>query len=223
MGKIGTYLEQVVEAFRSIRPRRRNNTIDSLATLEQFSSTRAAFISQKTMYGYVKARMGTKFVEMFRDPLIIQSVNIAKMHHFAACLSDLCIFVSARALADPRFDDAARRALAERMFAFGMDENKDAGTAEFDSEQAKREFHQRVLFINWSGSLGVRDVFTHSPQSIMRWAPIADHLKALDKEYVENSVKFAWIEIGRQFEKHFVADETRADVLAANLAGAAVK
>lgn len=218
MGNIADQLRLVVDAFKSIRPRRQINIIDSLAELERFSATRAAFIAQKTMYGYIKARMGTKFPEMFRDPLIIHSVNIAKMHHFAACLSDICIFVTARALDDPRFDHATRRALAERMYVYGMNENKDVATAEFDPEDAVRKFRQRVAFTNWEGRFGMRDVFTQSPQSIMKWAPISDELKKYDVEFVQNSVKFAWIEIAKQFEKNFVGDRARADLLSANLA-----
>ena len=74
---------------------RETGPIDSAAALEAFVATRSAFVAQKTLYGYVKTRMGTRYVAMFEDKAMIASLNIAKMHVFAACLSDLSIYAVA--------------------------------------------------------------------------------------------------------------------------------
>ena len=214
MGKAEARLRLIIDAFRSIRPRRKTEKIDSLAALKRFTATRAAFIAQRTLYGYVKTRMGTQYPEMFRNPQIIQSLNIAKMHYFAACLSDLAVFVTAHALADARFHDTTRRALAAHLFDYGLDENLAAATEEFDPEAARHGFRQRAAFIDWSGRFNVKDAFTHSPEAIMRWAPISDELKQYDYEIDENSVRFSWIDIRDQFEKHFIAEAAHADIKA---------
>jgi len=218
MRRVGELIQPLKEAFLSIRPIRKTRKIDSLDELVNFGSTRAAFISQKTLFGYVKTRMGTRYPEMFRDPAIIHSVNIAKMHHFAACLSDLCVFVTAHALAGEGFSDETRRRLALAIYDHGIAENLETSVEEFDPAEAREQFRQRIAFIDWSGSFDIRDVFTHSPQSILRWAPIAEELKAFDREIVENSVRFAWIDVRKQFEKHFVAEAARADIHGAALA-----
>lgn len=217
MTKLTTILDAVREAFASVFKKRKTRIIDSLARLEDFTATRAAFIAQKTLYGYTKARMGTRFPEMFRDPAIIHSVNIAKMHHFAECLSDLCVFIAAHTLVGERFTDPARRALAIRLYDHGLATNMEHTVEEFDPADARKRFEQRVNFVDWSGSFDIRDVFTHSQQSIIRWAPIAEELKALDRDIVENSVKFAWIEVRRQFEKSLRAEQTRDDIANADL------
>jgi len=219
MRRVVEQMRLLKEAFLSIRPMRKIRKIDSLDELVKFCATRAAFISQKTLFGYVKTRMGTRYPEMFRDPAIIHSVNIAKMHHFAACLSDLTVFLAAHALDDDGFDDEARRRLATYMFEHGIAGNLETSVDEFDPDAAREAFRQRLSFLDWSGSFDIRDVFTQSPQSIIRWAPIAEELKAFDKEIVENSVRFAWIDVRKQFEKHFVADAARADIHTAALAG----
>ncbi|MBT6093816.1 MAG: hypothetical protein HOH04_02970 [Rhodospirillaceae bacterium] len=211
-------LEAIANAFATIFKRRKSKTVDSLDSLSEFTASRAAFIAQKTMYGYTKARMGTRFPEMFRDPNIIHSVNIAKMHHFAACLSDLSIFVTSRALADPRFTDKTRRALADHMFTRALNENLDHSVDEFDPAEAQSKFKQRVAFTNWAQPISLDDFFVLSPQSIIRWAPIAEPLKARDREFVENSVRYSWIEISRVFKKCFQAEKTRTDILASDLA-----
>ena len=67
--------------------RRDKGPIDSPEKLNQFVATRSAFIAQKTLYGYLKTRMGTSYPRMFEDDVFVSSINIAKMHVFSACLS----------------------------------------------------------------------------------------------------------------------------------------
>ena len=159
--KVGEYWKLFASGFNF---RRHIGRIESLENVEEFIITRSAFIAQKTLFGYVKTRMGTKYPEMFRDDIIIRSVNIAKMHAYAACLSDFCVW------------------------AVPVDEAEAL----------------------------TRDEFTESPAAIVDWAPISDELKKYDIEYVENSVKFAWANIRRQFEKRL-----DRDALAARTAGLA--
>ena len=72
--------------------------VDSVTALEKFVATRSAYVAQKTLYGYVKTRMGIRYAAMFEDKNMIASLNIAKMHVFAACLADLSIYAVATAV-----------------------------------------------------------------------------------------------------------------------------
>jgi len=49
---------------------------------------------------------------------------------------------------------------------------------------------------------------------LIEWAPIAEHLKNMDREIAENSVKFAWADIRRSFEKRLDADAVAEDLAA---------
>ena len=73
--------------------RRRSFPIESLESASEFAATRAAFVAQKTMFGYVKTRMGTSYPEMFRDDVMVSSLKIATLYHYSACLSDLMLYV----------------------------------------------------------------------------------------------------------------------------------
>ncbi len=172
--------------------RRDNGPIEDVDALEAFVTTRAAFISQKTMYGYIKTRMGTKYPEMFRDDDIIIGVNLAKMHMFAACLSDLTIFAVAHAFKSSTADDAARRAVAMRLYQKGIADNPDPSVEKFDPDAAIQQFETRLIGVDWLGTALTRDQFTASPKALMEWAPIADELKKFDVEPAQNSVRFAW-------------------------------
>ena len=47
---------------------------DSLAI---FLNTRASHVAQTSLYGYLRTRAGTRFPEMFENPDILKSINIA--------------------------------------------------------------------------------------------------------------------------------------------------
>ena len=76
---------------------RHRGKISTIAQLCDFIATRAAFVSQKKLYGYVQTRMGMDYAKNFQDEVFLASLNIAKMHVFAACLSDLAIYAVAEA------------------------------------------------------------------------------------------------------------------------------
>ncbi|MBO6519317.1 MAG: hypothetical protein JJ900_00390 [Rhodospirillales bacterium] len=213
MSKAGEYWKLFISGFNF---RRHMGRIQDLDSLKEFIVTRSAFIAQKTLYGYVKTRMGTKYPEMFQDQNIIHSLNIAKMHAFDACLSDFCIWAIATAFSRMEMDDSGRAQIALSIFKHGIHENLEESVDEFNPDDAVRAFEDRLASVDWHGAAQTRDQFTLSPTRVVKWAPISDDLKKYDIEYVENSVKFAWANIRRQFEKRL-----DRDALAQNMGGPA--
>lgn len=194
-----------------LRTRRDTAPIDSVAALENFVATRSAYIAQKTLYGYVKTRMGTRYPIMFEDEKIIASLNIAKMHVFAACLSDLAIYAVATALQARPLGNDAREALARHCYAAGLRENAAGAPAEFSAQECITEFDRRLAETDWPRDARLPENFTYSPRALFRWAPIDDKLKKFDGEIIENSVKYAWRDIREQFGKRIDGDAVAAD------------
>lgn len=185
--------------------------IDSVAALEKFVSTRAAFVAQKTLYGYVKTRMGTRYPAMFEDKAIIASLNIAKMHVFAACLSDLSIYAVATAIHGHSIPNDSSRELARRCYAAGLRNNSANAPAEFSAQDCIAEFGRRLSETDWQHGARQPDNFTCGPATLVRWAPIADTLKKFDGEIIENSVRFAWRDVREQFNKRLDSAAVAAD------------
>lgn len=203
LSKVGEYWRIFAAGFNL---KRHAGPINSFEKIEDFVITRSAFIAQKTLYGYVKTRMGTRYTEMFKNDQMIRSINIAKMHVFDACLSDLTVWAVAVAYARTAPDDSALAAMAVRIFDQGLERNPDASVAEFSPADARAAFYRRVQFADWHGIAGTRDNFVESPARVIKWAPISDNLKRMDAEYVENSVKFAWADVRRSFAKRLDAE-----------------
>lgn len=205
-------LGEVIDRFT---PRREKHPIASAADLRHFVATRAAVISQKTLYGYLRTRIGTRYPEAFKEPDFARSIDIAKLHVFAACLSDLAIHAVAHALADPRVDDATRRALATACVRSGLDDNAGSFVAGFSRDEAESAHAIRIAGVDWGRAAGSADSFGTSPAALVRWAPVAPELKKYDTEIVENSVRFAWQEIRVDLGRRLDAASIAAEALAA--------
>lgn len=186
--------------------------IDSIARLDNFVATRSAYIAQKTLYGYLKTRMGTRYPTMFDDDVFVQSINIAKLHVFAACLSDLTIHAIARATHERPVPDDLRRTLAGGCYRAAMIENATDAPDEFSAQTSIDDFLKRLDETEWSSDALRRENFTCSPSALVQWAPIAPELKRYDREIVENSIKFAWRDIRLQLDKRIDAASIFADI-----------
>ena len=172
-----------------------------MVALQYFISTRSSFVAQKTLYGYLKARMGTRYPSMFEDDVFVQSINIAKSHIYAACLSDLTIYALAQAWSDNRMDEAGYRKAALDCYAAALSDNAEELAPEFDVNDSIALFTARLGRTDWKdGALG-RANFSASPQALVKWAPIADDHKKYDVDIVDNSISFAWSEVRQDFLK----------------------
>ena len=194
--------EFLPEFFARLTVRRDSGPIDTIEGLCRFVSTRSAFVAQKTLYGYLKTRMGTRYPSMFEDEVFVASIDIAKMHIFAACLSDMSVYAVSRTLSENR-DGAACALLAEICFDAGLADNEDQAdrVAAFSIAEAKSAFTRRLAFLDWPALVPGPALFTASPAALVQWSPIAPELKKQDTEIIENSIRFTWREMRQQFEQ----------------------
>ena len=82
---MGEYLfpvEKLTSYFKSI---------NSINDLQKFIQQRSAHVTQNTLYGYLKTRMGHKFTLMVDDEEFSKSINIAKWNIYTVALAD-CVF-----------------------------------------------------------------------------------------------------------------------------------
>lgn len=210
-GKLASGLTFLREFASRLTVRRDKAPIDSVAALCGFVSTRAAFVAQKKLYGYLKARMGTRYPSMFEDEVFVASVNIAKMHVFAAALSDLAVHAVVRVGAGAALDGPGRIALARTCFRAGLADNAADMRDEATLAAWLTAFDARLDGIQWANLEAGGDAFSESPRALLHWAPIADGLKRYDAEIVENSIRFAWIEIRRELARRLDARAVAAD------------
>ena len=77
-------IEKVTSYFKSI---------NSKQDLQKFIQQRSAHITQNTLYGYLKTRMGHKYTIMVEDEIFSKSINIAKWNIYMVALADCTFYV----------------------------------------------------------------------------------------------------------------------------------
>ncbi len=75
--------------FKAFIPK---SKIKNLDELEEFIQTKSAWVSQVTLYSYLKTRMGTRYVLHFDNDVFMKSVNEAKWNIYSVALQDLTFF-----------------------------------------------------------------------------------------------------------------------------------
>lgn len=173
--------------------------IETVAQLHDFIASRSAFVAQKTLYGYLKTRMGTRYPTVFEDDDMIASINIAKMHVYAACVADLAVYCVTHATADLDTDKAILRTICLDGYDAAIAKNIDDGIDEPQRTAWRDAFAGRLDEIDWLKAGEDAEYGLQSPAALLKWAPIAPELKKLDVEIVRNSVRFAWHEVRAQF------------------------
>ena len=81
--------EYVVPIFNFLKPKKK---ITNIPELKDFIQRKSAWVSQETLYGYLKTRMGAKYVLMFEDEIFLGSINNAKWNIYMVALQDLTFY-----------------------------------------------------------------------------------------------------------------------------------
>ena len=186
---IGDY----VFPIKKITNRFRN--ISSKKDLKIFIQERSAHVTQTTLYGYIKTRIGTRYAMMFEDEIFSKSINLAKWNIYMAALSDCTLYVFSY-LTDKK---NLKQNDAQEIFMEIIENEKNNGLENNLFEVTKIEFNQRLKEIDLR-SYHLNNPFKNSSLSLYKWSPIADNLKVLDKEIVLNSIKLKWNLVENDFK-----------------------
>ena len=186
-----TYLFALFKAFV---PKKK---INNLNELEEFIQTKSAWVTQVTLYGYLKTRMGTRYVLHFENDKFMASVNLAKWNMYSVALQDLTLFVFSNLKANFNYQDMKG---AEEIFLKILDDETSNKMPPDVIEEAKKNFKERLKNINWDTHHNDLP-FNQSALSLYKWAPIADDLKTLDRKIVLNSVILKWNVVKKEFNE----------------------
>ena len=178
-------------ALRALYFWRREPPIQTPADLVTFVETRSKYVSQRTLFGYVKARAGTRYVSLFEDEVFAASVDAAKWEvYLAACPTSRCT-------RSPRWG-AGRGSIRKgwtdwhsRPFGRGYPWRNCRRSAAGDSPGTKG-VASRVDAISWPDVPADETAFAGSLDALVHWAPVADELKQYDVEALRNSMRFQW-------------------------------
>jgi hypothetical protein len=180
--------------FKGILPKKKiKNTED----LRSFIQKKSAWVSQVTLYNYLKTRMGTKWVLHFDDEKFLASINTAKWNIYSISLQDLTFYSLSYLKVFYNYQETEQ---AKKLYEEILNQESSNGMPEEVSSSGKKKFEQRLLKINWDTHYKSLP-FNESALALYEWAPIAEELKTLDRKIVLNSMILKWDNIKDEFVK----------------------
>ena len=180
--------------FKAFVPKTKISNLDEL---EDFIQSKSAWVTQVTLYGYLKTRMGTRYVLHFENDEFMASVNLAKWNMYAVALQDLTFFTFSYLKTNLNYQDVDK---AKEIFLKILDDETTNKMPLDIIEEAKKNFNDRLQNINWNTYYNDLP-FNPSALSLYKWAPIADELKNLDRKIVLNSVILKWDIVKKEFNE----------------------
>ena len=180
--------------FKGILPKKKIKNIDDL---KSFIQKKSAWVSQVTLYNYLKTRMGTKWVLHFDDEKFLASINQAKWNIYSVALQDLTFYSLSYLSVFYNYKETDN---AANMYEEILNQELANGMPEEVVVSAKKKFIERLNKINWNDYYKSWP-FNESALTLYEWAPIAEELKALDRKIVLNSMILKWDNIKDEFSK----------------------
>ena len=187
MGEYLFPIEKVTSYFKSI---------NSKEDLQKFIQQRSAHVTQNTLYGYLKTRMGHKFTLMVDDEAFSQSINLAKWNIYMVALADCTFYTFSYLMNEKNLKDND----CTQIFLNIIEKEKENGLSNEIFEKAKKEFLLRFKKVDFK-KYYLEEPFQDSCHALYHWSPIADELKNLDKKIVLNSMRLKWNLIDDEFKK----------------------
>ena len=178
---MGEYLfpvEKVTSYFKSIK---------SKSDLQKFIQQRSAHVTQTTLYGYLKTRIGVKYTAMVDDEVFSKSINIAKWNIYMIAIADCTFYTFSYLISEKNLKEND----CKEIYLDIIEKEKANGLSDEVYLKAKKEFFNRYEKIDFR-KYHSDNPFKESCIALYNWAPIADELKTLDKEIVLNSMRLKW-------------------------------
>ena len=180
--------------FKAILPKKKiKNTQD----LTLFIQRKSAWVSQVTLYNYLKTRMGTKWVLHFDDEIFLASINKAKWNIYSIALQDLTFYSLSYLSVFYNYQGTNK---ANEIYDEILTKETENGMPEEIILRAKEKFIDRLKKIDWK-TYYKSWPFNESAITLYEWAPIAEELKTLDRKIVLNSMILKWDNIKDEFAK----------------------
>ena len=180
--------------FKGILPKKKIKNIEDLTL---FIQKQSAWVSQVTLYNYLKTRMGTKWVLHFDDEVFLASINKAKWNIYAISIQDLTFYSLSYLNVFHNYQDMDK---ANEIYNEILKKETENEMPKEIILQAKEKFTERLQKIDWN-TYYKSWPFNESALTLYKWAPVAEELKTLDRKIVLNSMILKWDNIKEEFKK----------------------
>ena len=125
--------------FKAFVPKKKIRNLDEL---EQFIQTKSAWVTQVTLYSYLKTRMGTRYVLHFDNDVFMSSLDIAKWNIYSVALQDLTLFTFSYLKVNFNYQNIDQ---SKEIFSKILDSEISNKMPVDIIEEAKKNFNERII------------------------------------------------------------------------------
>ncbi len=199
---------------------RRKPPVATREALIEFLDTRAAYLIQKNIFDYARARSGPYFSQIIKEPAFQHSVEVSRWTGFPTGLAALAEIVRG-----VLFNYAERKALNDAV--------SSAALAAFDKypvpavlgeeawKQARITLVERLAAIDSHPPKFAKDVILPYAQILYDSQPIHEELRKRDFEMIQAQLRINLVTMHDEFEKRVNTDALLSDLGVHPRAGAA--
>ena len=175
--------------------------IDEIESLRSFVSSRSSYMTQVSLYGYLKARAGTNYVSLIKDPIFASSMKTARNRIFFACLMDLTLHVLKKIHSRKKQNIQNLDSFARQFFIQTLAKAPEEVFESLERKEVILEFEKHLRKHNCTSTDDSHESFSGSRSALLKWAPVVEEFKIHDEEIVSNSIHFKWLRVCQEFEK----------------------
>ena len=192
--KLADFKVYLLALFKGILPKKK---IKNIENLQEFIQKRSAWVSQVTLYNYLKTRMGTKWVLHFDDDVFLTSVNKAKWNIYTVSLQDLTLYCLSYLSVFFNYQETDK---AKEIYENILKNEIQNEMPQEIIDKGIESFNKRLEKVDWN-TYYKSWPFNESALALYEWAPVAPELKTLDRKIVLNSMILKWDNIKDEFSK----------------------
>jgi tRNA U34 5-carboxymethylaminomethyl modifying GTPase MnmE/TrmE len=120
----------------------KNQKIQNTDQLIIFIKERSAWITQVTLLGYLKTRMGTQYVTAFENKELMQSINYGKEKIYLTSIQDLTLYTISYMKGNNLTDLSEQ---GENIYSKIIDESKNLPLSQNELFKDIEKFEKRLL------------------------------------------------------------------------------
>jgi len=169
---------------------RRGPTIADISQLEDFLDSRSAFLAQKCIYEYSRARSGVLSSKLFKEPTFRTAVASASWRNYPLCLQHVSVMVE-YALRPYAGSEAGqmRFGLIASVGRICRRHPLPEGAAPGFWAEADTRIARRIAQAGLAAPHAVKDLPTETAAEFFAAMPIHPDLRSYDYELITNNVR----------------------------------
>ena len=155
----------LVAMFKAVLPKSKLRNLDDL---KKFIQQKSAWVTQVTLYNYLKTRMGTRYVLHFDNEVFLSSINKAKWNIYYVALQDLTFYSFSYLNYFFKYEDTAK---SKMIYEEILHDELKNGMPDDIIAKGKATFDKRLEEIDWKKYFTSLP-FNKSALALYEWAPI---------------------------------------------------